>query len=119
MVLIELAPIAVIILRDTLFFQAGQLLWKRGREIAFAVYLIVFGAIPGIFLVKKPEDAVFDLSFITALIAPVIKDSAAFSTLFPVYIASNLFLLIVLAIFDYRQLAKARNSLPADLIKKG
>jgi len=117
-VILLFLPSVVIVLRDALFFQAGQLLFKRGREIAFAAYLILFGALPGLLMVRRFENPVLDLSPLTALLSSVvIRDWKDYQGLYINYLAVNLALLVLLAAINYRLLRKAQQNLPPELVK--
>jgi hypothetical protein len=118
MLLVQLSLVLVIIIRDALFFSAGQLMFKRGKEIAMLIYIIAFGALPGLLLMRKESTPVLDLSFISALVSPIIAtDWDHRQLLFALYLGVNGLLAIVFAAVNWRILKKAQTSLPADLIK--
>ncbi len=110
--------IAVIALRDAMFFQIAQLRFKSGRMIALIVYLIAFLALPGLFMIKEPKNPYLDLSPASALISPRILSSFdSMSTLLISYLAINGALLIVFAAIVWRLLSNAQHHLPHDLLK--
>ena len=117
-VLIQAGMIAVIALRDAMFFQIAQLRFKSGRMIALIVYLIAFLALPGLFMIKEPKNPYLDLSPASALISPRILSSFdSMSTLLISYLAINGALLIVFVAIVWRLLSNAQHHLPHDLLK--
>ena len=118
MLVVQISLVLVIIIRDVLFFSAGQLMLKRGKEIALLIYIIAFGALPGLLLMRKESSPMLDLSFISALISHYIAtDWDLRQLLFTLFLAVNGFLAIVFAFVNWRILKKAQQNLPADLIK--
>jgi hypothetical protein len=118
-VLIQISLILVIVLRDAFFFQACRIYFKRGKEVALVIYILVFGAIPGMVAVKAGDKQFLDLSPTTALLSPaVIKEWHNLSTLYYSYLSVNGLLLVVFAILTLRLLKNAQQDLPAELVKQ-
>jgi len=117
LLLVEMSTLAVIVLRDSLFFQGVSARFKKWTSIGFLIYVLGFGAVSGLIQIGRKAGAVFDLTPITALNSPLLHlgDEHAEKLLLASYLLSNAGLLLIFALVNWRIFSKARAQLPVEL----
>lgn len=103
------APMAIIVVRDALYFQAMRLLFRKSTAFGLLLYALLFVAPTGLIFMMSDAKAYVDLTPATPLMIGAFLDKPEkFSVLVPTYFALNGIIAVLLIFVNKRLMARVR-----------